>query len=173
MNKYLDLLTNKIYDLYRAYEDHAFNAYINGKNNRRLIVNFKNNNTIHFALFERNQKKEFELVDEVYIGFDDERDLYEVIALNVFIKALGNVMVYKLSNNSYYNPKHKPYIYIISEDQEINDYINKIIKNQAEKLDTKIIDDISKKVKRKKIEWSFLSMIEDRTELTRELFRKW
>ena len=173
MNKYQNLLANEICKLYRAYEDHAFNAYINGKNNHRLVVNFKTDNTIYFALFEKNQKKEFELVDEVYIGFDDERDLYEVIALNVFIKALGNVMIYKLGDNSYYNPKHKPYIYIISEDQKINDYINKIIKNQVEKLDTKIIDDISKKVKRKKIEWSFLSMIEDRTELTKEMFRKW
>ena len=173
MNKYLALLTSKISDLYRAYENHAFNSYVTDKNNRRLVVSFKTNNTIHFALFEKNQLQEFELIDEVYIGFDNDRDLYEATSLNVFIKAMGNVVIYNLNNNGYYSPKHKPYVYVIAEDQKINQYINQIIENQAVKLNTEIIDSINKKVKRKKIEWSFLSQIEDRTELTNEIFRKW
>jgi len=173
MNKYLNLLTNKIYELYRAYENHAFNSYIQGKSNRQIIVNFKSNNTIHFALFEKNQSHEFELIDEVYIGFDDERKLYEAVSLNIFIKILGNVTIHKLDNNSYFNAMHKPYIYVMVEDRIINNNINKLIANQEEKLNTEIIDDISKHIKSKKVCWSFLSQIEDRTELTKEMFRKW
>ena len=173
MNKCLNELTNKLYELYRAYENHAFNSYMNGKNDRRLVVNFKTDNTIHFALFEKNQSQGFELSDEVYIGFDNERDLYDAVALNIFIKALGNVMIYKLDSNGYYSPKHKPYVYITVKDQKINKYINQIIENQETQLNTEIIDNVNEKVKKKKVEWSFLSLIEDRTALINEMFRKW
>ena len=149
MNKYLTLLTDKISNLYRAYEDNAFNSYMQGNNSRRLVVNFKTNNTIHFALFENHQSQEFGLVDEVYIGFDDERALYEAVALKIFIKALGNVIIYKLDNNGYYSPKHKPYVFVTVEDQKINNYVNQMIANQEIRLNTEIIDIINKRVKKK------------------------
>ena len=175
MDKYLKLLTDKISALYRAYENHAFNSFMKGYINRRLIVSFNDNNTIHFALFEKNNQQEFELVDEVYIGFDKKRSLYEAVALNIFAKALGNVLIHKLNDNMYYNAKHKPYVLVIAEDIRINHLIREIITNQNEPvtMDNKIINEVNKHVKSRRVCWSFLSQIEDRTALTNEIFRKW
>ena len=176
MDIYLRELTNKLYELYRAYEDHAFHSYMNGKNNRRLVVNFKPDNTIHFALFEKNQSQEFELVDEVYIGFDDERELYEATALNIFIKALGNVMIHHLGDNMYYNSKHKPYVLVIAEDRKVMNIIDKLIENQEKEainLNNEIVKEINYLVKTKKYDSQFLYQIEDRMALTKELFRRW
>lgn len=175
MDKYLSLLTEKLCDLYYAYENHAFHSFMKGYVNRRIVVTFMANNTIHFALFEKNIEHEFELVDEVYIGFDEERDLYEAVSLNIFAKALGNVLIHKLSDEMYYNTKHKPYVLVNVEDKKLNRLINKIITNQTEpiSIDNKTINEVNKRVKSKKVCWSFLSQIEDRTALTNELFRRW
>lgn len=173
MNKYLELLTNKMYELYDAYEDHAFNSYVNNQNKYRLVVKFTEYNKIGYLLFEKNK---VELVDEVYIDFEGDRDLYEAIALRIFVKALGNVIVHKLGCDMYFNPKHKPYILVIVEDERIINLLDQMIENQENEnlnLEHKIVKNTSNIVKRYKCDWSFLSQIEDRVALTKELFRRW
>ena len=173
MNKYLSLLTNKVYELYRAFEDHAFNSYVSGKNNYKIVINFKPNNTIHLVLFKGEYDKQ--KVDEVYLSFDNERKLYEALSLRLFALILGNVQIYKLDNNMYHNPKHKPYSLVIIDDQVINTTVKSILENNENRvsLDNEVINNISKKIKYLKPEWSFLSLIEDRTAITKELLRKW
>ena len=176
MNKYLEILTKKIFELYDVYDSYAFASYIKGENKYKLIIKYEEKNTLHFLMLEKNINNEYELADEVHINFEDERNLYEAISLRLFSKVLGNVMIHKANDNTYYNTKHKGYILLIAEDKEIKELIDKIIINQESEcinLEHKMITDASKKTKTKKIDWEFLSSLEDRTELTKEIFRRW
>lgn len=174
MNSYLNLLTEKIFDLYTAYEDYAFSSYVKDENKYKLVVTFTDNNSIHFAMFEKNSKHEFELLDEIYISFEEERELYEAISLRLFVKALGNVMIHKLDNNMYFNAIHKSYVLVIAKDKEVNDMFDNIIVNQENEiisLDNEIIEKKAALVRSKKCNNLFLCAIEIRAKMTREILR--
>ncbi len=175
MNKCLNELTNKLYELYRVYEDYAFNSYVKNENKYTIVIHFREKNIIHYALFEKKNLDEYEIFDEVNIDFERERKQYEAVSLQLFAKAIGNVMIYTYGNSMYYNEKHKPYTLIIADDKEISHQIDRIIMNQEIEhiIDHPIIESVCRLVKIKKMDWPFLSQIEDRTMLTNELLKNY
>ena len=162
--KYDDLVVNKLYELYKIYEE-----YIWKYNGRKLIVMFQNN-MISFYLYQDNQ-----VVDELDISFDNkEEKLYTSICLKTFIFLLGNVLIYK-DNNIYYNNKHKDYLRVIVKDNRINKIINELVNNQInEVIDTKnnIIKN-NTKIKRKIYNKEFLNKLDTRIELSKIMLRGW
>lgn len=175
MNSFLNLLTEKLFNLYDVYEDHAFNSYVKDENKYKLVVTFMEKNMIHFAMFEKDEKFEYQLVDEIYIGFEQERDLYEAISLKLFIKALGNVMIHKIDRDIYFNAKHKRYVVIIAKDNELRDLFNQIIINQENKiidLNSKIVKEKDALVKSKIFDRGFLNYLDNRVQITKDMLRR-
>ena len=72
MNKYLDILTKKIFELYDVYDSYAFASYIKEENKYKLVIKYEEKNNLHLLMLEKNINNEYELADEVYINFEDE-----------------------------------------------------------------------------------------------------
>ena len=160
-------ITDKIYELYKIYETYAWH-----NNHCKLVVHYRNNNTISIYLYQND-----ELLDDVHINFTEkEKPIYEVLSLNLFILTIGNVEIHKLGNDMYYNAHHKPYLLIISSDKEITKTLDTLVSRQNDEvlsLDMDIIKDKSKKIKKKTFNKKFIEAIDNRTQLTETLFRRW
>lgn len=168
MNKYVDLLTDKLYELYKTYESYAWKD-----NNRRIVVKF-NDKKLSFYLYELSFHDE--VVDDFHVSFDKvEYDLYKIICLRLFVMIIGNVKIHRLGNDMYYNSVHKPYLLVINKDMELNILIDEMIVRQDKEIlnfDMDIIKDVSKNVKKKRYSNHFLDNIDMHTILLREIFRR-
>ena len=174
MDKHLSLFTQKLYELYDAYEDHAFNSYVHNDNRYLLVLRFSNGELISYLLFDNITGH---LVDDVHIDFENqEYDLFYVLALRLFVKSLGDVMIHKIDDNTYGNNIRKPYVQVVTDDAQLLKTFDELIKNQEVEylnLDNKLIQGESLKVKIHHFDRHLINQIEDRTALTKELFRRW
>lgn len=96
----------KLGELYTLYENFIW------KNDKaKLMIRFENNG-IGMMFFEE------EYVTEGFtITFkSEERALYEYIAVRLFLKVLGNVMIYNI-DNVFYNQRHKGYVKFVVDDE--------------------------------------------------------
>ena len=174
MDKNLCLLTEKLCELYDAYEDYAFNSYVHNDNRYLLIIRFGNGGLISYLLFDNISDH---LVDDVHIDFEhQEYDLFYALALRLFVKSLGDTMIHKLDDNTYGNSIRKPYVQVVTDDTYLLNMFDELIKNQEKEylnLDNMLVEKESKKVKVRHFDRQLINQIEDRTALTKELFRGW
>jgi hypothetical protein len=170
MNKFIDELSNKMYELYKVYESYALN-----ETNRKIVIVLEKGNIISIYLY--NMGNNDELLDDVHISFaSKETNLYYAIALRLFVKTLGNVMIYKLSNDMYYNATHKRYLLYIVKNEKLKEMIDEIVVRQEQEVicyDTDIVRKTTESVKNKVYSRKILSEIDNRTRFTNEMLRKW
>ena len=167
MNKFVNELTERINEFYKIYETYAWK-----QSNRKVVVSFGEKKNLSFYLFENDEP-----IDELQLSFDEkEENLYRAICLRTFIMIIGNVKIHKLSDDMYYNPHHKPYLLIISRDKKLCNDLDRLIEIQTNEIlnfDTDIVKNSVSKVKYKKYSKKFLSELDTRIDLSREMFRKW
>lgn len=170
MNKFIDELSNKMYELYKVYESYALN-----ETNKRIVIILEKNNIISIYLYDLENNDE--LMDDVHISFaSKETNLYYAIALRLFVKTLGNVMIYKLSNDMYYNATHKRYLLYIVKNEKLKEMIDEIVVRQEQEVicyDTDIVKKATESVKNKVYSKKILFEIDNRTRFTNEMLRKW
>ena len=137
MQKYDDLIADKLYELYKTYEEYIWK----NEENRKLIVIFGKDMILSLYLYEDK-----ELIDELNLKFDNkEENLYISLCLKLFILLLGNVYVYK-EDNIYYNINHKSYLGVIAGNNKLNNIINELVNNQNDKIINKDNDIIKNKL---------------------------
>lgn len=168
MNKFVIEVSDKINELYKIYE-----SYIWKSDNRKLAIVFQNNMILTFYLYDNN-----ELVDEIHLSFNkNEYDLYKAICLRTFVSVLGNVLVHKLDDeNAYYNVKHKPYLAVISKDDNISSLIDLMLENQEKEIidcNTTIVKDTTNLVKKRIYDKKFLQELDLRVKMSNEILRRW
>ena len=170
MNRFIDELSNKMYELYKVYESYAWN-----KSNKKVIIVLEKNNIISIYLY--NTVNNQELLDDVHISFDNkEINLYYVVALRLFVKTLGNVMIHTLGNDMYYNATHKRYLLYIVKNEKLKKIIDELVSRQENEIicyDTDIVKNITETIKNKIYSRKILSEIDNRTRFTNEMLREW
>ena len=165
-NKYDDKVVNKLYELYKLYEEYVWKD----ENNRKIIIVFRNDMTLSCYLYENN-----EAIDELDLKFNNKEEiLYQSICLKLFILLLGNVYIYK-EDNVYFNIKHKKYLGIVADNDKLNAIITSLVDKQNEKIinrDNDIIKD-SLKIKNKIYSNKFIRELDARIEVSKKMLRGW
>ena len=166
MDKNITAIMPQLNELYKIYETYAWHS-----NDRKIVVIYSQQ-TITFYLYDKNT-----LADEFHLVFpQEEKDLYEAISLNLFVKMLGNTRIHKLEPNMYHNPYHKSYLLVIAEDQELQTIMdNLIIKQKTEDitLETSEIKEVNLKIKRRKYNQEFIDLLAKRVYLSDVMLREW
>ena len=169
MNKFIDELSNKMYELYKVYESYAWNG-----TNKRIVIVLEKRNIISIYLYDLENNDE--LLDDVHISFDSkETNLYYAIALRLFVKTLGNVIIYKLDNDMYYNATHKSYLLYIVKNEKLKEMIDDIVAIQENEIicyDTDAVKNVTETVKNKIYSRKILSEIDNHIRFTNEMLRR-
>ena len=170
MNKFIDELSNKMYELYKVYESYAWN-----ETNKKIVIVLEKSNIISIYLYDL--KNNNELLDDFHISFDNkETNLYYAIALRLFVKTLGNVIIHKLNDDMYYNATHKSHLLYVVKNDKLKDIIDELAVRQEEEVicyDTDIVKKAAESAKNKVYSRKILSEIENRTRFTNEMLRGW
>lgn len=163
MDNFIEGLVNKLEELYNYYEMYMW------KNTNANLDILLQDNTVCFYLYNNNN-----LLDEFILSFDDkERKLYEYLCLRIMILTLGNLFIHQ-EENIIYNDKHKPYLKIIVNDDEVLNILNMIISSQEKEIinsDTPGVRDIYKSVPKRKYPSSFIDELGSRVEKSKRLIR--
>lgn len=164
MNKFLEELVSSLDNLYYMYE-----RYIWNNSNSKLEV-LVQDNTICFYLYKNK-----EVIDEIILSFDeDERLMYTYVCIRLLIILLGNVYIYN-KDNLFFNNKHKSYLTLIVNDDDILDSMIKIISMQDDIVineDMDMILDIKGSLARKKYSKDFIKEMNNRIDISKKLLRR-
>ena len=162
-NKFIDLLTERIKELIKIYED-----YIWKKDNRRLVTIFQNR-MIYFYLYDEDN----ELKDEIFLKFDNrESKLYNYMCIKVFLILFGNVLVNR-DNNVFYTNSYKNYLGLVIYDGEVLENISKLATiNRYEIVndDNPIVVSYRKCLKRR-YDLKFIDKLSERIKVSSECLR--
>lgn len=117
---------------------------------------------------------DMEVLDILELTFSDkERKKYIYYVMRHFISVIGNVKVYH-EDSIFYNKKHKGYLRVIVNDQEIKELLMEYIRMQEEVQVDKIFDKklygeipLGQRKESKRVE----DALKQRYEVTRRLFR--
>lgn len=165
-NKYDDIVTNKLYELYKTFEEYVWK----NEDERKIIIVYRNDMTLSCYLYDNN-----EVIDELDLKFDIKEELlYQSICLKLFILLLGNVYIYK-EDDVYFNIRHKKYLGIVVDNNKLNKLITSLVANQNDKVinkDNDIIKD-SLKIKNKVYSKKFINELDSRIELSKKMLRGW
>lgn len=163
MDNFIQDIISKLEELYNYYE-----MYMWRNTNAHLDILLQDN-AIYFYLYDSNN-----LLDEFIISFDArERRLYNYICIRLMILTLGNVFIHK-KDNIFYNDRHKPYLEIIVNDDELLNTFNIVISIQEEEIinsDTDIIKKIYRLIPKRKYSSSFIDDLGNRIEKSKRLIR--
>lgn len=167
MKQMIDELTERIEKLYHTYENFIWRG-----GNKQLIITFQKNRGLSFFLY-----KDDNVVDELYLTFDEaEYDLYKATCLRTFIICFGNVLVHKHeTENIYYNDKHKPYLHIISNDDNVTALIDSMLAKQEQEIinnDKNEVKSITERIKKRIYDKKFLETLDNRIKISHEML-KW
>ena len=158
----IDILNNKLNNLYKTYEE---KCWLDSNNKITLLLE---DNCI--AFYYGNNKKN---IDEFCISFKKkERKIYKYLSLNLFDDILGDVYIYK-DDNIFYNLKHKPYLSVIVNDEDLLATINDIVFKQEEEFIQEKLDSIYKRKPFKIYRSSFLNSVDERIEITKKRLRSY
>lgn len=163
MDNFIQDLVGKLEELYNYYE-----MYMWRNTNAHLDILLQDN-TICFFLYDSDN-----LLDEFILSFDvRERRLYNYLCLRLMILTLGNVFIHR-KDNIIYNDKHKPYLEIIVNDEELLNTFNMVINIQEKEVinsNTDIIKNIYKLIPKKRYPSSFMDELGNRIEKSKRLIR--
>ena len=120
------ILVSKLNELFRLYEEYCWHD-----DNLEIVVTF-DEMAISMYLNDKNHNK-----DMFCLTFNPcEKKVYKYVSLKLFSLLLGDVYIYK-DDNSFYNQKHKPYLKVFINTDDILVPVNDLVFNQ----DTTYIDE--------------------------------
>ena len=158
----VDILTSKLDNLYKMYEERCWSDV----NNKIIIL--LSDSCITFYYYNGNKN-----IDEFCLSFSKiERKIYKYLSLSLFNNILGDVYIYK-DNHSFYNLKHKPYLTITINDEDLLKTINSIVFNQEEIFIKENIDKLYKKKPFKIYSSKFLKTVDERIEISNKRIRSY
>ena len=165
MNIMVKLIISNINKLYKIYDDYAWNS-----NDKKIAVVFENN-SLTFKVY-----RDSELMDEFQLSFkDNEKDLYKVIATNLFINMLGKVEIHKYNNEVYFNNVHKAYLLIMSKEPELNQIFDELMVRQKKEniANSSVVNNVNNKLKPRIYSRKLLRTLEDRIKISEVMFKGW
>ena len=164
MDKFLDNVVGSLEDLYYLYEDYIWK---NKDSNLDVLIQ---DNTISFYMYKNR-----EVIDELILSFDNkERSIYEYVSIRLLVILFGNVYIYN-KDNLIYNNKHKSYLKLIVNDDDILNNMIKLIDMQddiviSDSLDMKI--DVKNSFFRKRYSNDFIKQLDNRIDFSKKLLRR-
>ena len=156
MNK-PNVIVDKLNELYKIYEEYCW------RHDELEIVVIFDDNTI--TLYLNNQ---IDNMDTFCLSFNKrEKKIYKYVSLKFFNLLLGDVYIYN-DDDTFYNKKHKPYLMVIINDEDILKNVNYLVVNQGVTYIMNGVNDICKKEPFKAYSKKFMNEFDERIGLSKK-----
>lgn len=156
MNK-PNVIVDKLNELYKIYEEYCW------RHDELEIVVIFDDNTI--TLYLNNQ---IDNMDTFCLSFNKrEKKIYKYVSLKFFNLLLGDVYIYN-DDDTFYNKKHKPYLMVIINDEDILKNVNYLVVNQGVTYIMNGVNDIFKKEPFKTYSKKFMNEFDERIGLSKK-----
>ena len=99
-----------------------------------------------------------------------EKKIYKYVSLKFFSIILGDVYIYK-DDNTFYNQKHKPYLKVIINNEELLVNVNDLVFNQDTTYIQEGVDDICKHEPFRIYSNKFIKSFDERIDLSKKKLR--
>ena len=152
-----NVIIDKLNELYRLYEEYCWRYP-----ELEMVVMF-DSETISLYLNSQSDN-----IDTVCLSFNKrEKKVYKYISLKFFNLILGDVFIYN-NGNVFYNERHKPYLKLIVNDNDILNNINKLVVNQGITYIQNGVEEMVPKVPLKVYSKKFINEFDERISLSKK-----
>ena len=155
-----NILIDKLNELYKLYEEYCWQD-----KNLEIVVIFDD---MAISLYLNDQKHNEDMFTLTFNRY--EKKVYEYVSLKFFNLILGDVYIYK-DDNAFYNEKHKPYVKVIINNEELLVNVNDLVFNQDMIYIQEGVDDICKHEPFRIYSNKFIKSFDERIDLSKKKLR--